>query len=297
MSLAELGRPRIDVTLRVSGLFRDAFPDQMDLLASAFGAIAALDEDDAANPLATAARRGESIRIFGAKPGRYGAGIEATINRGAWQNRAELAEAFVRWSGFAYGSSVTETEAADALRSRLRQVDAVLHNQDNREHDILDSADYPEFQGGLAAAVETLRGTAPRLYHGDHSRPERPLVRPLSDELSRVVRGRAANPKWIAGMMRHGYRGAMEMAAAVDLLFAWAALTHATGYHHFDQLYAAYIADETVRGFIAETNPEALADMAARFREAIDRGLWVPRWNSAHDRLAVLAGAKEEAAE
>ncbi|HET7714648.1 MAG TPA: cobaltochelatase subunit CobN [Bauldia sp.] len=298
MTLSELGRPRIDVTLRISGMFRDAFPEQIELMASAFRAVAGLDEDDHANPLAAARRAGVAgARIFGVRPGAYGAGIEAIIDRGGWDGRSELAEAFLRFGGYAYGGGAGGREASAELTALLRKVDAIVQNQDNREHDILDSADYAEFQGGLAAAVEHLSGRAPRLYHGDHARPDRPVVRALGEELNRVVRGRAANPKWIAGMMRHGYRGAMEMAVAVDLLFAYAALTDAAGDHHFDQLYEAYIADDAVRTFIADVNPAALRDMAERFREAIARGLWSPRWNSAHDRLAALTGARKEAAE
>jgi cobaltochelatase CobN len=292
MALAELRRPRIDVTLRISGMFRDAFPEQIALMASAFRAVAALDEDGAANPLAAASRAGEgTARIFGTRPGVYGAGIEAMIDHGAWAARADLADAFLAFGGHAYGGD------AGSLAERLKAADAVIHAQDNREHDILDSADYAEFQGGLAAAVTALRGTAPRVYHSDHSRPETPVVRSLGEEIARVVRGRAANPKWIAGMMRHGHRGAMEIAATVDLLFAYAALTDAVGDHHFDRLYEAYVLDDAVREFMAEANPEALGDMAARFAEAMARGLWSPRHNSAHDRLAALAGRRKEAAE
>jgi cobaltochelatase CobN len=298
LSLADLRRPRIDVTLRISGMFRDAFPEQIELMAAACGAIAALDEDDTANPLAASARAGTgAARIFGARPGAYGAGIEATIDGGRWERREELAEAFVTFGGHAYGGGAGGRSDPGVLAARLAAADAVLHAQDNREHDILDSADYAEFQGGLAAAVAALRGRAPRLYHADTSRPETPVVRGLGEEIGRVVRGRATNPKWIAGMMRHGHRGAMEMAAAVDLLFAYAALTDAVGDQHFDALYGAYILDDAVRDFIAAANPEALADMAARLGEAIDRGLWSPRHNSAHHRLAALVAGTREAAE
>jgi cobaltochelatase CobN len=313
--LGELGRPRIDVTLRISGMFRDAFPEQINLIDSAVRAIAALDEPDAANPLAAASRatamrlasagvdpslaEGQArARIFGAKPGAYGAGLQALIDEGIWETRRDLAEAFLAWGGFAYGGGAEGDPARDLLASRLSSVDAVFHAQDNREHDILDSDDYYQFQGGLSATVETLKGEAPRVYHGDHSRPEKAVVRSLSEEIARVARGRAANPKWIAGVMRHGYKGAFEMAATVDYLFAYAATTNAVQDHHFDQLFDAYIADAAVCGFIAENNPHALAEMAARLREAIDRGLWAPRTNSAYDRLsALVVGGRREAAE
>jgi cobaltochelatase CobN len=313
MPLSELGRPRIDVTLRISGMFRDAFPGQIDLIDSAMRAVAALEEPEDANPIAARetkqrlasagidqelAMRHAGARIFGAKPGAYGAGLQAMIDEGIWKKRSDLAEAFLAWSSFAYGGGAEGETTRELLTERLASVDAVFHAQDNREHDILDSDDYYQFQGGLAATVETLKGAAPRVYHGDHSRPQRPVVRALSEEIARVVRGRAANPKWIAGIMRHGHKGAFEMVATVDYLFAYAATTNAVQDHHFDQLFDAYIGDERVRAFIAENNAPALEEMAARFREAIERGLWAPRANSAYDRLsAVIAGARQEAAE
>jgi cobaltochelatase CobN len=293
MSLSELGRPRIDVTLRISGMFRDAFPMQIDLIDSAMRAVAALEEPEEANPL----RGSRTARIFGSRPGAYGAGLQTPIDEGIWATRADLADAFLAWSSYAYGSGVEGEGAREALVARLKDADAVLHNQDNREHDILDSDDYYQFQGGLAATVATLKGIAPRLYHGDHSRPEKPVVRSLGEEIARVVRGRAANPKWIAGMMRHGYKGAFEMAATVDYLFAFAATTDAVQDRHFDLLYDAYLGDAAVREFIAENNAPALLEMAARFREAIDRHLWRPASNSAYDSLSFLIAESREAAE
>jgi cobaltochelatase CobN len=293
LPLSELGRPRIDVTLRISGMFRDAFPMQIDLMDSAMRAVAALDEPEDANPL----RSGGVTRIFGSKPGSYGAGLQALIDEGIWGTRADFADAFLTWSSYAYGSGVEGADARAELVARLKSADAVLHNQDNREHDILDSDDYYQFQGGLAATIETLKGAAPLLYHGDHSRPEKPAVRGLGEEIARVVRGRAANPKWIAGMMRHGYKGAFEIAATVDYLFAYAATTDAVQHHHFDLLYEAYLGDAVVREFIAENSAPGLREMAARLREAIDRGLWRPASNSAYDFLSVLIAEKREAAE
>ncbi|HVY20092.1 MAG TPA: cobaltochelatase subunit CobN [Bauldia sp.] len=280
MSEAELGRPRIDVTLKISGMFRDAFPVQIDLIDSAMRAVGF-----------------EGARIFGAKPTAYGSGLQALMDTGAWETRADITDAVLAWGGFAYGNGAHGARAAEEFVARLKATDAVLHNQDNREHDILDSDDYYQFQGGLAAAVETLRGVAPRLYHGDHARPEKPVIRALGEEIARVVRGRAANPKWIAGVMRHGYKGAFEMAATVDYLFAFAATTDAVQNHHFDQLFDAYIGDGVVRDFIAQNNAPALSEMAARFREAIDRGLWAPRQNSAYDQLSALIAERKEAAE
>ncbi len=290
LTLAELKRPRVDVTLRISGMFRDSFPEQIDLIDSAIRAVAERDEPDDANPIAAARRReGNALRIFGSAPGAYGAGLQALMDHDAWDNRGELAEAFLAAGSFAYGGGSDGKAAGAALRTRLGAIDVVLHNQDNREHDILDSDEYHQFQGGLALAAEALSGQAPRLYHGDHATPDNPVVRPLSEEIGRVVRGRATNPRWLAGAMRHGYRGAFEIAATVDLLFGFAATTHAVGDHHFDALYDAYLGDEAVADFIAEANPAALAGMAARFEMAIERGLWSPLRNSTRARLAALA--------
>ena len=305
--LSELGRPRIDVTLRISGFFRDAFPVQIALFHEAVGAVAEQREPADANPIAAriradaarlaesgmeaeAARKSAAFRIFGSKPGAYGAGLQALIDEGIWADRKDLAASFLEWSAYAYGGGVEGRGAREALEARLRATDAVVQNQDNREHDILDSDDYYQFEGGLASAVEALRGAAPRMFHNDHSRPERPVIRSLDEEIARVVRGRAANPKWLRGVMRHGYKGAFEIAATVDYLFAFAATTDAVRHHHFEQLYETYLGDETVRGFIADNNPPALREIASRFCEAVDRGLWAPRKNSAYDELKNLAG-------
>jgi cobaltochelatase CobN len=290
-----LGRPRVDVTLRVSGFFRDAFPAQVDLVASAARAVMALDEPEAVNPAAARFRAegggaAAGWRVFGSKPGAYGAGLQALIDARTWGGRGELADAYLAWGGYAYGAGAEGTAARGALETRLARVEAVVQNQDNREHDLLDSDDYYQFEGGMAAAVETLRGAAPVIYHNDHSRPERPVIRTLDEEIGRVVRSRAVNPKWIAGVMRHGYKGAFEIAATVDYLFAFAATTGAVRHHHFDLVHAAYLEDATVREFIGRENPPALREIAERLAEAIARGLWVPRSNSARALLAELAG-------
>ncbi|MGO4167492.1 cobaltochelatase subunit CobN [Novosphingobium sp. YAF33] len=308
MTVAELGRPRVDVTLRVSGFFRDAFPEQIDLIDSAARAVMALDEPLGDNPAAerhraeaaalveggeaeTQATRRAGTRVFGSKPGAYGAGLQAMIDEKIWHERSDLADVYLDWGSYAYGSGVEGDAERGLFAARLASVDAVVQNQDNREHDLLDSDDYYQFEGGIAAAVEHLKGRAPLSYHNDHSRPERPVIRTLEDEIGRIVRGRVTNPKWIAGVMRHGYKGAFEIAASVDYLFAFAATTHAVKDHHFDAVHAAFIEDETVRTFMAEANPAALRETAARLAEALERGLWKPRSNSAGVMLAELSGA------
>lgn len=303
---AVLDRPRVDVTLRVSGFFRDAFPAQIDLVDSAARAVAALDEPDAVNPLAARVRadraaliaegvpealatRRAGHRVFGSKPGAYGAGLQALIDERGWESEADLARAYLAWGGYAYGAGVEGAAEHGLFERRLGGVQAVLHNQDNREHDLLDSDDYYQFEGGLTAAVRHLTGAQPAVYHTDHSRPDSPKVRTLTEEVARVVRARVVNPKWIAGVMRHGYKGAFEIAATVDYLFAFAATARCVGDHQFDLVYDAFVGDDAVRDFMADCNPAALREMAERLQEALERGLWRPRSNSAPATLARLS--------
>ncbi len=321
LPVSVLDRPRVDVTLRVSGFFRDAFPGLIDLFDSAVDAIAGLEgEDEGDNPLARraadeAARlvaagtpeadaiRQSRYRVFGSKPGAYGAGLQALIDERGWDTADDLARAYIAWGGWAYGagSGTGRTDsygvaAHDTFARRLARVEAVVHNQDNREHDLLDSDDYYQFEGGLAAAVTAESGRAPVVYHNDHSRPFAPQIRTLEDEISRVVRARVTNPKWISGVMRHNYKGAFEMAATVDYLFAFAATTGAVRDDQFDAVYRAFLEDIEVREFLAEHNPAALKEMAERFLEAAERGLWQPRSNSAYAGLSELAGRLENSA-
>ena len=304
--LAVVGRPRVDVTLRISGLFRDAFPTQIELLDKAIRAVATLDEPDDENPLAMRTRSETQLlqhsglseaqaaslaadRIFGAKPGAYGAGLQTLIDEKLWDTRADLAAAYVTWGAYVYGAEVEGRNAEQSFKRRLAAIEAVIHNQDNREHDLLDSDDYYQFEGGMNAAVETASGKKPKAYHNDHSRPERPVIRTLEEEVARVMRSRVINPKWINGLKRHGYKGAFEIAATVDYMFAFAATTDAVKSHHFDLAYDAFIQDDTNLAFMADNNPAALREMAERFAEAVSRGLWQPRLNSVFLRLKELS--------
>jgi cobaltochelatase CobN len=297
-----LDRPRVDVTLRISGFFRDAFPGLIDLFDSAVRAVAALDEPADTNPLASSvaserqdleskgvapdeAARRAGYRIFGSKPGAYGAGLQTLIDERIWQDERDLADAYLGWGQWAYAAGGEGTAERQLFETRLAATEAVLHNQDNREHDLLDSDDYYQFEGGLALAVRHLSGRAPAVYHNDHSQPDRPRIRTLREEIGRIVRGRAANPRWIAGVMRHGYKGAAEIAATVDYLFAFAATARAVDDSHFDALYEAYLGDPAVRDFMLAHNPAALVETQSRFREAVERGLWRPRRNSARSEL------------
>jgi cobaltochelatase CobN len=284
-----LGRPRVDVTLRISGFFRDAFPQLIALVDSAARAVMDLDESDDINPAAARARsEGQRARVFGAKPGAYGAGLQAMIDERLWADKADLADAYLEWGSYSYGAKDEGTKDRAGFETRLSQTEAIVQNQDNREHDLLDSDDYYQFEGGAAAAVATLQGQDRPIYHNDHSRPDRPVIRTLEDEIGRVVRSRVVNPKWIEGVKRHGYKGAFEIAATVDYLFAFAATTGAVANHHFDLVEAAFIEDEKTRDFIADANAPALREIAERLKEAMDRGLWIPRSNSARARVEAL---------
>lgn len=291
LPLSGLGRPRVDVTLRISGFFRDAFPNLIDLFDQAVAAVAALDEPADQNPLAAQIHQdtqtwqaaGLSLdqavqrshyRIFGSKPGAYGAGLQGLIEAQNWQDDQDLARAYLNWSSYAYSGQAEGRSAPEAFEQRLRHLQIVLHNQDNREHDLLDSDDYYQFQGGLTAAVRALTGKNPQTYFGDNSLPENPKIRHLTQEIARVYRSRVVNPKWIAGVMRHGYKGAFEMAATVDYLFAYDATTHCVANHMYEGVAQAYLFDPTVQAFIQQKNPWALRDMAERLLEANQRGLW-----------------------
>ncbi|WP_207869850.1 cobaltochelatase subunit CobN [Pseudomonas sp. 51_B] len=291
LPISLLDRPRVDVTLRVSGFFRDAFGNLIRLFDAAVQAVAALDEPDDLNPLAARVRleraslqaqgldaeqaaRQAGWRVFGAKPGAYGAGVQNAIDGRLWHGREDLAEVYLNHGGYAYGGSDEGTPARAEFARRLSQVQAVLQNQDNHEHDLLDSNDYYQFQGGMLAASETLAGSTVASYHGDHSQVDRPRIRTLKEELNRVIRARALNPKWIDGAKRHGYKGAFEMAATVDNLFAFDATTHLIDDHHYQSLADAYVLDPATRDFMREHNPEALRDLTERLLEAQQRGLW-----------------------
>ncbi len=308
--LAMLARPRVDVTLRISGFFRDAFPAQIELFDSAVRAVGALDEEAGDNPIAARmnediaeaqaqgisdaqARHVAGMRIFGSKPGAYGAGLQALIDEQLWDSAADLGKSYIGWGGYAYGKGVEGEDRRDVFMLRLKHIEAVVQNQDNREHDLLDSDDYYQFEGGMTAAIEHVSGTRPTVYHNDHSRPERPVIRTLEEEIGRVVRSRVVNPKWISGVMRHGYKGAFEIVATVDYMFAFAATTGAVRDHHFQLAYDAFIGDEDVRAFIAKNNAPGLREMAEKFMEALSRDLWVPRSNSVHHELTAIAGRQK----
>ncbi|MEJ1157194.1 cobaltochelatase subunit CobN [Prosthecomicrobium sp. N25] len=290
---ARLERPRVDVTLRISGLFRDVFPTQVALFDEAARAVAALDEDDETNPLAAARRAApEGPRVFGAAPGAYGTGLGDILAEGRFTEAADLGEAYLAASGFAYGAGLEGAAAEAAFRARVAGADAFVHGEDNPHQDILDSDAFATHTGGFAAAAAAL-GAAPALYHAESpGGAGSPKVRTLAEQVARVLRGRATNPRWIAGQMRHGHRGAAEIAETVGNLFAFAATTQAVTSRQFDLLYDATLGDETVRAFLFAANPEAARATARTFSEAHRRGYWQTRRNAP---LAFLAGLGDAA--
>jgi cobaltochelatase CobN len=311
---SSLGRPRIDVTVRVSGFFRDSFPSILHLLNSCINAVACQEEEEKINPLAAKvkterefwlsqglgekeAKLRSTARIFGSKPGAYGAGLQGLIESQNWQNDQDLANAYINWSCYAYDGQGIAHSLPEVFRNRLKELEIVLHNQDNREHDIFDSDDYYQFQGGLTASVRALTSKNPVTYFGDHSRPENPRIRSLQEEIRRVYRSRVINPKWIAGVMRHGYKGAFEMAATVDYIFAYSATTHLVEDFIYQGVAEAYLLDEKVQQFIQEKNPWALRDMAERLLEAQQRGLWLQVDQKTLDKLRAIVHEAEGAIE
>lgn len=310
LPLTVLGRPRVDVTLRISGFFRDAFPNLIELFDRVVKSIADLEESPEQNPLAyqiyqetklweekglpiIEAKSRASLRIFGSPPGAYGAGLQGLISSRNWSTEADLAQAYFNWSAFAYGSGIEGESAPEAFQQRLETLQIVLQNQDNREHDLLDSDDYYQFQGGLANAIKNATGIMPSLYFGDHSCQQNPKIRKLSDEISLVYRARVVNPKWIRGMMRHGYKGAFELAATIDFLFAYDATTKCVSDFMYEGVANAYIFDDQVAEFITQSNPWAGKEMAERLLEAHQRQLWQNPPVGIIDRLKAVANLWE----
>ncbi|WP_447040557.1 cobaltochelatase subunit CobN [Streptomyces sp. DSM 118878] len=279
----ELGRPRIDVTLRISGFFRDAFPHTIGLLDDAVRLAASLDEPAEHNYVRAHAQadlaehgdeRRATTRIFGSRPGTYGAGLLQLIDSRDWRTDADLAEVYTVWGGYAYGRGLEGRPARAEMETAYKRIAVAAKNTDTREHDIADSDDYFQYHGGMVATVRALRGTAPEAYIGDSTRPETVRTRTLVEETSRVFRARVVNPKWIEAMRRHGYKGAFELAATVDYLFGYDATTGVVADWMYDKLTEAYVLDPTNRQFLQEANPWALHGIAERLLEAESRGMW-----------------------
>jgi cobaltochelatase CobN len=296
ISLAELGRPRIDVTVRISGFFRDAFPHVVAMLDDAVQLVAGLEESDEQNYVRAHTRtdlaehgdqRRATTRIFGSKPGTYGAGLLQLIDSRNWRDDADLAQVYTAWGGFAYGRGLDGAPAADDMSRQYRRIAVAAKNTDTREHDIADSDDYFQYHGGMVATVRALTGRDPAAYIGDNTRPDAVRTRTLSEETTRVFRARVVNPRWMAAMRRHGYKGAFEMAATVDYLFGYDATAGVMADWMYERLAGEYVLDDENRKFMSESNPWALHGMAERLLEAAGRGMW------AEPESATLDGLKQ----
>lgn len=281
--LDELGRPRIDVTVRISGFFRDAFPHVLTLLDDAVRLVAGLDEPAdqnfvRANAQADLAEHGDerraTTRIFGSKPGSYGAGILPLVEAGNWRTDADLAEVYATWGGFAYGRDLDGVPARDTMEHNYRRIQVAAKNIDTREHDIADSDDYFQYHGGMVAMVRSLTGEAPKAYVGDSTSPDAVKTRTLAEETNRVFRSRVVNPRWIAAMRKHGYKGAFELAATVDYLFGFDATTGVVPDWMYEQLSQSYVLDAENQEFMRHANPWALRGIIEKLHEAAERGLW-----------------------
>ncbi len=329
IALEQLGRPRIDVTVRISGFFRDAFPHLLALLDDAVSIVAALDEPADMNFVAAHARedaaalageldakpawRRATTRIFGSKPGTYGAGLLQLLDgrepapgsgrhdgpRTGWRGDADLAEVYEAWGGYAYGRGMNGDGAREAMRGCFARIDVAVKNVDSREHDILDSDDYYQYHGGMVATVRALTGRAPAAVLGDSADPSRVVTRSLAQETRRVFRARVANPRWIASMVRHGYKGAAELAATVDYLFGYDATTGVAEDWMYEDVARRYLLDEDVGAFMGRSNPWAARAIAERLLEAAERGLWAQpsdeTMSAIRARYLALEGELEEA--
>jgi cobaltochelatase CobN len=281
--LDELGRPRIDVTVRISGFFRDAFPHVVTMLDDAVTLVASLDEPTSDNFVKAHVdadvaghgdRRRATTRVFGSKPGAYGAGLLPLIDSRNWRGDADLAEVYAVWGGYAYGRGLDGVQARPDMEAAYRRIAVAAKNVDTREHDIADSDDYFQYHGGMVATVRALTGRAPAAYIGDSTRPESVRTRSLTEETARVFRARVVNPKWLQAMRRHGYKGAFELAATVDYLFGYDATTGVVADWMYEKLAQTYVLDPENRAFLEQSNPWALHGIAERLLEAVDRQMW-----------------------
>ena len=287
----ELKRPRIDVTLRITGLFRDTFPILIRLLEEAVNLVSQLDESEEINYIRknmneeieqllkegyklSEAEHVSKMRVFGCPPGTYGAGVGVLINSKEWETREDLGKAYINWSSHAYGSSYHGTKVEKIFTKRMAKSEITVKNESSVEIDMLESDDYYTYHGGLVAAVKCASGKAPRSYSADASDPESTKIKSLKEETAKIMRSRILNPKWFEGLKRHGYKGAQEVSFMVDIFFGWDATSEIAEDWMYDKITEKYIENEENREWIKENNPHAVMNIAEKLLEANQRNMW-----------------------
>ena len=276
MSLEELGRPRIDVTVRASGITRDCFYNCIELLDQAIREVAALGEPGEMNFLRkhAAATGGDASRIFASRPGTYGNGVNLAVYASAWKEEKDLTDVFIQWNSYAYGKDLFGQESHQALVKQLGSVDLTFNKTVTDEYDLLGCCCYFGTHGGLTNAARELSGHEVSSYYGDTRDRENAEIRTLADEVRRVVRTKLLNPKWIDGMKRHGYKGASDISKRVGRVYGWEATTQEVDDWIFDDIAKTFVLDEENRKFFEENNPWAMEEIGRRLLEASQRGLW-----------------------
>jgi cobaltochelatase CobN len=287
----ELGRPRVDVTLRISGLFRDAFPNLVRIIDDGVKMISVLDESEEENYLLKHlqrelvdfikeglneehARERALIRIFGCPPGTYGAGVGELVEVSKWNSREDLANMYLAWGGHAYGRKFNGEKFPELFKTRLSQLDVTVKNHNSREIDILDNDDDYIYHGGMISCVKNFGNKSPFSLVGDSSDPESPITRTVEEEGRFIFRSRVLNPKWLNGLKEHGYRGAQELSILVDYAFGWDATTDMMDDWMYQSLADKFIFEKETKQWIEENNPYALRQMTGRLLEAVQRGMW-----------------------
>ena len=289
-----LERPRVDVTIRISGMFRDSFPQLVSLISKAIYLISNLNEDPFDNPLAELYKDNKEIyRIFGSAPGSYGAGLQELISYSNWNDNNDLSESYIEWSSWIYDENCNCKRGRQELEHLLKNIQVVMHNQDNKEHDVLDSDDYYQFQGGLSSSVKKLSGKYPQIYHGDLSKYRHSKVTKISKEIDKVIRSRVINPKWIDGMKKNGYKGAFEFSATLDYLYGYDATTNCVTSQSYESIYQAWLTNKDNLDFFYKNNPWALKDISQRFLEIINREMWFKASDEIKDNLKSLINKTE----
>lgn len=282
--LEKLGRPRIDITIRTSGILRDNFSNCYELVDEAVQAVAALDEPVEQNfvrkhALASMEENGgtwrdATFRVFSARPGTYFNGVSLAVYASSWKEEADLADIFVAFNGYAYGKDVQGKAAHEQLANSLSTVAVTFNKVHDDEYDLLGCCCYFGTHGGMTAAARHYSGKDAKAYYGDTREPENVEVRDLADELRRVVRTKLLNPKWIDGMKEHGYKGAADIMKRVVRVYGWEASTQEVDDWIFNDIAETFVNDAEMREFFEQNNPYALEEIARRLLEAQTRGLW-----------------------